>query len=213
MTNTIKLTNTPFQNNGIKLGNTPVQNIDVKNGNATVSGSTDHNTLKNRDLKNQHPISAIIGLQEELDSLNKGSIYVGSGDMPENCNVQIDPNGTTEDYATTRYVDEKLSEIQNIVDLLYAKSLVKTVTINLLASDWVQNSDNQYSQIVSIDGINEYSKVDLQPTAEQLIIFHEKDITFVTENEDGIVTVFCIGQKPMNDYTIQATVKEVIVNG
>ena len=46
---------------------------------------------------------------------------------------------------------------------------------------------------------------------EQLAIFHNKDLSFVAENEDGVVTVYAIGQKPENDYTMQVTVKEVIV--
>ena len=46
---------------------------------------------------------------------------------------------------------------------------------------------------------------------EQLAIFYNKDLTFVTENEDGVVTVYAIGQKPTNDYTIQATITEVYV--
>ena len=41
--------------------------------------------------------------------------------------------------------------------------------------------------------------------------FYEKDITFVTENEGGVVTVYVIGQKPTNDYTIQVTITEVDV--
>jgi hypothetical protein len=53
--------------------------------------------------------------------------------------------------------------------------------------------------------------VDLTPSVEQLTIFHDKDLAFVTENEDGTVTVYAIGQKPENDYTIQATIKEVAV--
>jgi hypothetical protein len=113
---------------------------------------------------------------------------------------------------TTR-VDEKLSAIQKKVDLLYAKSLVKTVTINLLASAWVEDRSNQFSQVVVIADITPYSKVDLQPTTEQLLIFYEKDIAFVTENDDGVVTVYCIGQKPINDYSMQATITEVDVNG
>ena len=55
------------------------------------------------------------------------------------------------------------------------------------------------------------SKVDLQPSAEQLAIFHDKDIAFSTENEDGVVTVFAIGDKPTKDYAIQATIMEVTV--
>ena len=33
--------------------------------------SPDHNLLKNRDLNEQHPISAITDLQEQLDDINE----------------------------------------------------------------------------------------------------------------------------------------------
>ena len=56
--------------NEIKLTNTPFQNIKASNSNAIVSGSTDHSKLSNRDLAEQHAISAITGLQEELESLS-----------------------------------------------------------------------------------------------------------------------------------------------
>ena len=98
----------------------------------------------------------------------------------------------------------------------------KTVFISLLSDNWVQAIDedgniveNKWSQVVLQDStdITEYSKVDLQPNADQLTIFHEKDLTFVAENEDGVVTVFCVGYAPTNDYVIQATITEVIYNG
>ena len=98
----------------------------------------------------------------------------------------------------------------------------KTVFIDLLSNNWVQTTDedgnliaNKWSQVV-LQGntdITKYSKVDLQPSAEQLSVFYEKDLAFVAENENGVVTVFCIGQKPMNDYVIQSIVTEVVVNG
>ena len=53
--------------------------------------------------------------------------------------------------------------------------------------------------------------MDLTPSVEQLAVFYDKDLTFVTENEDGVVTVYAIGQKPTNDYTIQVTITEVNV--
>lgn len=80
--------------------------------------------------------------------------------------------------------------------------------VNLLASAW-EGSDRLWSQVVEIEGSTEYSQVDLTPSAEQLTIFHEKDIAFTTENDGGIITVFAIGDKPSNDYTIQATIIEV----
>lgn len=80
--------------------------------------------------------------------------------------------------------------------------------VSLPASAW-RGSGNLWSQVVTIPGSTEYSKVDLTPSAEQLTIFHEKDVAFTTENEDGVITVFAIGDKPSNNYTIQAIVTEV----
>lgn len=91
----------------------------------------------------------------------------------------------------------------------------KPISITIYADQWAQADDDRWYQVVTVDNgiITSNSKVDLQPSAEQLAIFYEKDVAFVTENEDGVVTVFCIGQKPTNDYTIQATITEVTING
>lgn len=80
--------------------------------------------------------------------------------------------------------------------------------VELLAANW-EGEANLYSQVVSIEGVTENSQVDLTPSVEQLVVFYEKDLTFVTENDGGIVTVYAIGQKPENDYTIQVTITEV----
>ena len=82
--------------------------------------------------------------------------------------------------------------------------------VTLLASAWVTEG-TRYSQVVEIDGVTEYSQVDLKPSIEQLDIFHDKDLAFVTENEDGVVTVYALGDKPTNDYTIQVTITEVSI--
>lgn len=82
--------------------------------------------------------------------------------------------------------------------------------VTLLAAAWV-GENNLYHQIVEVEGATENSQIDLTPDVQQLLIFYEKDISFVTENEDGIVTVYVIGQKPTNDYTIQVTITEVVV--
>lgn len=80
--------------------------------------------------------------------------------------------------------------------------------ITLLSARW-EGEGNLYSQVVDVAGITEYSQVDLTPGVEQLAIFYEKDLTFVTENDGGVLTVYAIGQKPENDYTIQVTITEV----
>lgn len=80
--------------------------------------------------------------------------------------------------------------------------------VSLIADKWVGNA-SPYYQRVTIPGVTAYSQVDLTPSAEQLAIFHDKDLAFVTENENGVVTVYAIGDKPSNNYTMQVTIKEV----
>ena len=86
----------------------------------------------------------------------------------------------------------------------------RIVDVQLPAAKWVGDI-SPYSQVVTIEGITEFSQVDLTPSAAQLAIFHNKDLGFVAENEDGVVTIYAIGDKPQNDYVIQATVTEVSV--
>ena len=83
-------------------------------------------------------------------------------------------------------------------------------TVELLAANWV-GEGNLYSQVVPVYGVTPNSQVDLTPSVEQLAIFHDKDLALVAENEDGVVTVYAIGQKPTNDYMIQVTITEVTV--
>jgi len=90
-----------------------------------------------------------------------------------------------------------------------AHSSATLTNVYLPTSGWKTIGELLHSQIVAMSGITAKSKVDLQPSVEQLTIFHEKDIAFVTENDGGIITVFVIGDKPSNDYTIQATITEV----
>ena len=87
--------------------------------------------------------------------------------------------------------------------------------VTLYADKWVQADDKRWYQVVNVSNANitPNSKVDLQPDSEQLAIFHQKDLAFVAENEDGVISVYCVGQVPTNDYTIQTTVTEVVTNG
>ena len=90
------------------------------------------------------------------------------------------------------------------------KTSARIAYANLLSANWVGES-SPYSQVVNIEGVTENTQVDLTPSIEQLVAFYEKDLGFVTENEDGVVTVYAIGQKPANDYVIQVTMTEVEV--
>ena len=100
--------------------------------------------------------------------------------------------------------------IESIVKMAIAQAN-KVTTVTLYADKW-EGTASPYSQVITISAATENSKIDLNPTIEQLNIFHNKDIAFVVENDSGIITVYCVGQKPKNDYTMQATITEVIID-
>ena len=104
------------------------------------------------------------------------------------------------------FTEEQIAKA--VVDYMEKNPKATIGFVELLADKWV-GSGNLYSQIVTIDGTTENSQVDLTPSVEQLAIFYDKDLSFVTENEEGVITVYAIGQKPENDYTMQVTITEV----
>ena len=85
---------------------------------------------------------------------------------------------------------------------------VRLAYIELFGDRWIGNQ-SPYSQVVNIEGVTEKSFINLQPSIEQLEIFYEKDISFTAVNEDGVVTVVVIGDKPTRDYVMQATIVDV----
>lgn len=87
----------------------------------------------------------------------------------------------------------------------------KISEITVLSDAWGGEGDKWHSQVVTCKDFTEKCQVDLTPDLQQLEIFYEKDLTFLTKNLGGVVTVYAIGQKPLNDYTIQVTLTEVDV--
>ena len=87
-------------------------------------------------------------------------------------------------------------------------SVVPALSVTLLADQWV-SEEGRYYQMVTVAGVTPRSKVDLQPTPEQLVEFHHKVLGFTTVNNGGEVKVIAVGDKPRSDHTIQVTLTEV----
>lgn len=104
----------------------------------------------------------------------------------------------------------KIVMVKNGVLVLAYPNTPRIGEVVLLGSGWV-GEESPYSQVVTIAGVTAHSQVDLTPSVEQLAVFHDKDLAFVAENNGGVVTVYAVGQKPENDYTIQVTITEVDV--
>ena len=116
------------------------------------------------------------------------------------------------DYVTGFHTKNgvKKYDYNALANLPVAATPPRIANVNLLASAW-QGTTSPYSQVVTIEGVTPNSQVDLTPSVQQLVTFYQKDLAFVTENDDGVVTVYAIGDKPANDYTMQVTIKEVAI--
>ena len=110
----------------------------------------------------------------------------------------------------------------SVDSFIIQQAVPKTVTVTLLAANWSAATDdngdtieNTWGQVVlqGSEVITVNSKVDLQPSTIQLATFKQQGVAFVAENEDGVVTVFCVGPKPTTDISLQSTVTEVICDG
>lgn len=139
--------------------------------------------------EDQNIIQAMIGAEASRKTAEEGRV---------NAEAERKANEKTRNEK----VDEALAKIYDI------GVVTKIAEVTLFASKW-EGDDAPFSQVVNIEGVTVRTKVDLLPDVELLTIFHDKDIAFVTENEDGIVTVYAIGDKPTRDYTMQAALKEV----
>lgn len=115
-------------------------------------------------------------------------------------------------YPSTNYVrhmvitDDSFTQKYVYFDQLQPKPKKKEIT--LLASGWT-GSGSIFSQTVSVSGVTENSMVDLQPSPEQLQALLTAEISLVSANESGTVTVFAVGAAPTSDYTMQVIVTEV----
>lgn len=86
--------------------------------------------------------------------------------------------------------------------------LPRIATITLAASAWTGSSE-PYSQVVEINTVTSASKIDLQPTAQQIVSLQNAETSLMVENNGGVVTCYAIGNKPTVDYTMQVLIQEV----
>ena len=96
-----------------------------------------------------------------------------------------------------------LDALEKYIDDMFGMS-----ELSLRASDWT-GTESPYSQVVEVSGVTANSKVDLNPTGEQLNSLATNRTILNTANDNGTVTVYAVGNKPIEDYTMQVTITEV----
>ena len=116
-------------------------------------------------------------------------------------------------------IENQAYQIKELYDVAVAKKAF--VVVKGGSENWTEVHDEddsgniirtRYAQVVNVNNavVTANSKVDLQVTDEQFSIFYEKDVAFHTENDNGVVTVYCVGNIPENDYEFQVVVTEVV---
>ena len=86
----------------------------------------------------------------------------------------------------------------------------KLTSITMPAASW-SGSSNPYSQVVTCNGVNVNSKLDLQPTPAQIVELQDAEISLMATNNNGVVTAWAIGNKPTSDYTMDVLITELVV--
>lgn len=107
---------------------------------------------------------------------------------------------------------------KNGVNALPFSSVIKIRTISLPASGWTGDT-SPFAQAVTIDDVTANSKIDLQLTPQQLVWVQDNDFALTTENNNGTITVYAIGDEaPDVNFTedegglglIQVTISETV---
>lgn len=120
------------------------------------------------------------------------------GDAIDVLSEAVNNHNHNDIYYTETEIDEKLSS---------ALTRVSTVTLN--ANNWTGES-NYWYQVVNVSNVTANSKIDLNPTAAQIVELQDLDIALMAENNSGTVTIYVFGGKPTSDYIMQVTITEVV---
>ena len=96
----------------------------------------------------------------------------------------------------------------NGVTYAVESSVPTTITATLKVADWLGDT-SPYSQVVAVDGVTSRTKVDLQPTMDQVDMMYSQSVGFFTMNEGGVVRAFAVGNRPTEEFTFQITMTEV----
>jgi hypothetical protein len=84
----------------------------------------------------------------------------------------------------------------------------KLTSITMLANAWT-GENSPYSQVVACNGVNENSKLDLQPTPMQIVDLQDAEISLMLTNDQGLITAWAIGDKPQTDLVMSVLITEV----
>ena len=102
-------------------------------------------------------------------------------------------------------IEEILTRLDNVQG-----SVSLSRTIELPVDGWIGDK-SPYSQIVTIDGVTPRSMVNFKPTIEQVVQLSDDSVRLYSGNDNGVVTIYALDNKPTDDYTMEVLVSEVFI--
>ena len=118
-----------------------------------------------------------MALKMKVDMVEEDTTFLAFSD--ENVRIEGIPGKSAYEIAVDNGFEG--TEAEWLESLKGRGETPKIREVTLLASAWIGN-DKLSHQVVDIEDVTENSQVDLTPSVEQLAIFYEKDLTFVTES-------------------------------
>ena len=157
-------------------------------------------------IRDEYPF--LIGFLTEEEAAAAGHTYiVWVNDGSTDATFSVGKVGEAVHRLDAKYLPENIAT-NDYVDAVIAAIKPKSTTITIPAANWTGDM-SPWSQVVTVNGVTANSKVDLQPSAQQIVSLQNSETTLMTSNDGGVITVWAIGTKPEVDYTMQVLITEV----
>ncbi len=164
-----------------------------------TSGTIDHNALINRDMENQHPISAITELENELtelhqtDSDNYNTLNTKIDDTKDdlqqdltNLSNTVQSNYTTLNNKIDTVNEELTSDIDNLASLIDSETQARETAIANLDTKIDTETQNRQTAVTNLDNkintINQELTTSIENVADDLV-----DLDTYVKEQDNIL--------------------------
>lgn len=102
-------------------------------------------------------------------------------------------------------------DLKTYLDDFTGNILGRKMEVTLLANNWTVSDDGYYfTQEIAVPNVTVNSKIDLQPTPEQMIQLLQSEISLFVANNNGTIVVYALNAVPEEDMTFKALRSEVM---
>lgn len=150
-----------------------VFNVDIK----TETGTLDHEKLRNRDFPNQHPISAITGLENVLGQLSDD--IIAENTRAVNAEEALSDRITNiEEHSITEIVGGSNINVSRDGSSVTVSTQTFTFEQGIASDTWVINHNlNKHPSIQLVDSSGRIFEADREYTSNNQVIVHLQSAT------------------------------------